>query len=298
MNIGIDLGGSHIGVGLINDGKVEYKVEKDITENEKGKENILKLITTLIEELLEKNNIGKEKIEIIGIACPGIEENGIIRKANNLNIEYFELKKEMETIYPNIKINVRNDAKSAALAEKRYGVLSKYNNAVMLTIGTGIGGAVFCNNELLKGSKSAAFEIGHMTIEKNGRGCSCGNKGCFEAYASITYLKKELINNLNIENDLKGPEVVEVLKQNGEIAEQILDEYIDNLAIGLANIINIFEPQAIALGGSIVYYKDLIMEKLLIKLRKEEYIFNENGIPEILMAELKNDAGMIGSTIL
>ncbi len=298
MNIGIDLGGSHIGIGLIDNGEIKYKLEKDIYENEKGKENILTLINTLINEILQKNNIEKGNIEIIGIACPGIEENGIIKKANNLNIEYFELQTEMQAIYPEVKINVRNDAKSAAIAEKRYGVLSQYDNAVMLTIGTGIGGAVFYNNELLKGNRSEAFEIGHMVIEKNGSTCSCGNKGCFEAYASITCLKQRLVRDLNIDYELAGPAIVEILKQKDIVTEQILDEYIDSLAVGLANIINIFEPQAIALGGSIVFYKDLIMDKLLIKLRKEEYVFNEDAIPDILMAKLNNDAGMIGSTIL
>ena len=297
MNIGIDLGGSHIGVGLINNGKIEYKVEKDLKQEEKGNKYILELITKLIDGVIRESGIKKQEIEVIGIAFPGIVENGVIKKSNNLQIEYIELKKEMEKKYSGIKIIVRNDAKSAALAEKYYGVLKRYEEAIMLTIGTGIGGAVFYNNKLLKSKNSEGYELGHIIIEKNGKQCSCGAKGCFEAYASISNLKREIKCALNTQNELTGVEIVEMLKQNDTKTERVLDEYIDNLAIGIANLINIFEPQAVALGGSIVFYKEIILERLINKLKTEQYVFNKNAIPEVFMAELNNDAGMIGATI-
>ena len=297
MKIGIDLGGSHIGVGIINNGKIEYKVEKDLKQEEKGKDSILELITKLVDGIIRESRIKKEKIEVIGIAFPGIVSEGIIEKSKNLQIEYIELKKEMENKYPGIKIAVKNDAKSAALAEKKYGVLKEYKDAIMLTIGTGIGGAVFYNNELLKSKNSEGYELGHIIIQKDGKQCSCGSRGCFEAYASISNLKKEIINTINTSKELTGVEIVEILKQKQGNTEKVLEEYINNLAIGIANLINIFEPQGIALGGSIVFYKELILEKLIDKLQKEPYVFNKNAMPEILMAELNNDAGMIGSTI-
>lgn len=297
MKIGIDLGGSHIAVGIIEDNKIIYKLEKDLYEKEKGPENITNLIINIVNALTKQNNIKKEEIEIIGIACPGIVENGIVRKATNLSIDKIDFKKELEKEYEGIKINIRNDAKAASIAEKEYGVLNQYQDCIMLTLGTGIGGAVFYNGNLLEGKNSAGYEVGHMIIHKNGKQCSCGAKGCFEAYGAIRNLRKQVEEYIG--EEITGADLVEILKASNkdEIIENMLEEYIDNLAIGISNLSNIFEPEAIALGGSIVYYKDIILEKLEYKLKNEEYIFNKNNIPKILMAKLNNDAGMIGATI-
>ena len=169
----------------------------------------------------------------------------------------------------------------------------------MLTIGTGIGGAVFYNGSLLEGKKSSAFELGHMIINKNGEKCSCNSRGCFEAYASIGNLRKKVQKELKIEKEITGIELVKLLKNEdkNKTIDIILKDYINNLAIGIANLINIFEPEIIALGGSIVYYEDIILQELKDILEKEEYIFNKNNIPKIVMARLNNDAGMIGATI-
>ena len=297
MKIGIDLGGSHIAVGIIQDNKIIYKLEKDLYEKEKGPENITNLIINIVNALIKQNNIKKEEIEIIGIACPGIVEKEIVRKAKNLAIDIIDFKKVLEKEYEGIKINIINDAKAAAIAEKEYGVLTPYQYCIMLTMGTGIGGAVFYNGKLLEGKNSAAFEVGHMIIHKNGRTCSCDSKGCFEAYGAIRNLRKQVEGYLG--KEITGAELVEILKDSNKVVEieEILEEYIDNLAIGLSNLSNIFEPEAIALGGSIVYYKDIILDRLNYKLKNEKYIFNQNNIPTILMAKLNNDAGMIGATI-
>lgn len=299
MKIGIDLGGSHIGVGIIQGGKVVYKVEKDLKDKEKGEENILKLIILEINSIISQNNLKLEEIEKIGISCPGIVEKGVIRRANNLKIEKTEIEDKLKKVFKNINIQVRNDAKCAALAEKEYGTLHGYNDSIMLTIGTGIGGAVFYNGSLLEGKKSSAFELGHMIINKNGEKCSCNSKGCFEAYASIGNLRKKVQKELKIEKEITGVELVKILKNKdkNKTIDIILKDYINNLAIGIANLINIFEPEIIALGGSIVYYEDIILQELKDILEKEEYIFNKNNIPKIVMARLNNDAGMIGATI-
>ena len=297
MKIGIDLGGSHIAVGVIENNKIIYKLEKDLYEKEKGPENKISLIINIVNALIKQNNVEREDVEIIGIACPGIVENEIVRKAKNLAIDQIDFKKELEKEYKGIKISVKNDAKAAALAEKEYGVLHSYSNCIMLTMGTGIGGAVFHNGQLLQGKTSAAFEVGHMIIHKNGKLCSCNSKGCFESYGAIKNLRKQVEEQ--IKQEITGVELVEILNSANKTKEieEILEEYIDNLAIGIANLSNIFEPEAIALGGSIVYYKDIILERLNYKLENEEYIFNKNNIPTILMAKLNNDAGMIGATI-
>lgn len=299
LKIGIDLGGSHIGVGIIEGGEIVYKVEKDLQNYEKGTLNIIELIKKIISAIIKQYNKKIEDIELIGIACPGISENGIITNANNLNIENIDFKKELGKEYKNIKINVRNDAKCAALAEKKYGSLKDVDNAVMLTIGTGIGGAVFYNGQLLHARGSSGYEFGHMIIEKDGKKCSCGSNGCFEAYASIGNFRKEVKENLKIKEDITGKELLEILqnREKEEKVKQLINEYTKNLAIGISSIINIFEPEVIALGGSIVYYKDIILPKLENYLKNENYIFNKERVPKILMAILNNDAGMIGTTI-
>ena len=166
MKIGIDLGGSHIAVGVIQENNIIYKVEKDLSEKEKGTNNIISVIINVVNALIKQNKIKREDIEIIGIAVPGIIENGKVRKANNLHIEEINLKEKFESEFKGIKINILNDAKAAAIAEKMYGELKNYKNCIMLTMGTGIGGAVFYNDKLLQAQNSAGFEVGHMIINK------------------------------------------------------------------------------------------------------------------------------------
>lgn len=298
MKIGIDLGGSHIGVGIVENGEIIYKIEKDLQENEKGTKNIVELIKKIIPEMLKQQNAKIEDIELIGIACPGISEQGKIIKAKNLNIRQIDFKEELGKAYKNVKIIIRNDAKSAAIAEKMYGSLKLYDNSIMLTIGTGIGGAVFYNGELLQARGSSGYEFGHMIIEKNGKKCSCGSKGCFEAYGSIGNFRKVVREALQIEQEITGRDLLEILQKRGNERklELLINEYAKNLAIGIASICNIFEPEVIALGGSFVYYKDIILPKLENYLKEENYIFNKSRMPKILLASLNNDAGMIGAT--
>ena len=298
MKIGIDLGGSHVGVGIVQDGEIVYKIEKDLMDNEKGTKNIVELIKRIIPAMLRQHNAQIEDLELIGIACPGISESGKIIKAKNLNIRQIDFKEELGKAYKDVKVVIRNDAKSAAIAEKIYGSLKPYDNAVMLTIGTGIGGAVFYNGKLLQARGSSGYEFGHMIIERNGKKCSCGSNGCFEAYASIGNFRKKVRAELGIEQEITGKDLLELLQSRGNErkVELLINEYARNLAIGIASICNIFEPEVVALGGSIVFYKDIVIPRVESYLRNENYVFNKTRIPVILMATLNNDAGMIGAT--
>ena len=300
MKIGVDIGGSHVGIGLINEnGTILAKEELELNNRSKEENYSKKLVATIIElitKVLEKQKTDINKISLIGIAVPGTVSDTHIIQANNLHIKNFNIVSEVNK-YFNIKVMLRNDAKCAAIAEKEYGSLKKYDDAVFLTIGTGIGGAVFLKGRLLKPKKYEGFEIGHMVIEKNGRKCNCGRKGCFERYASMKALKHMAEKEFE-RTDLTGIELKEMfeLQEFSERANKVIDEYIENLALGIANLINIFEPETISIGGSIVYFKDIILEKLKIKLKEEGTLFNEH-MPNIIMAKLKNDAGIIGSVI-
>ena len=301
MKIGIDIGGSHLGIGLINsNGKIIAKEEKDMHNNAKNKnygEQLVEAIIELITKILEKKKIKIQEISLIGIAVPGTVSNTHIIKADNLHIQNFNIVSEINK-YFNIPIYLRNDAQCAAIAEKEYGGLKKYDDALFLTIGTGIGGAVFLGGKLLRPKKYEGFEIGHIVIEKNGIQCNCGRQGCFEKYASMKALKDTVQKEFNREN-LTGRELKEILidENNKPKTDVIINEYIENLSLGLANLINIFEPETISIGGSFVHYKDLMLDKLIKKLNEKNMLFNNNGAPKIVMAKLKNDAGIIGSVI-
>ena len=301
MKIGIDIGGSHVGVGLVDRaGKIILKKEKDLVaalQKKDYNEILINTIVNLITNILDEGKIDISQIELIGIAVPGTVSDTEIIKAENLHIRNFDIVSEINK-YFNIPIQLRNDAKCAAVAEKMYGSLEKYEDAVFLTIGTGIGGAVFMGDKLLKPKQYEGFEIGHMIIKKGGIKCNCGNLGCFERYESIRVLK-EKISKL-YKKDISSIELKEILlnMSKNEKVQRIVEEYIDNLSIGLANLINIFEPEVISIGGSFVYYKEQLIDMITLKIKNENLLFNDRSIPKIVTAKLKNDAGIVGSVVI
>lgn len=300
MKIGIDVGGSHIGLGIINkEGDILIKIEKDYEKVETDMSKvIISTIIELIQNILEKEELKEKKIEKIGIAFPGTVSNGVVVKSDNLGIKNFNIVEELKKEF-NCEINLQNDAKCAAVAEKEFGSLKEYDDSLFLIIGTGVGGAVFLNGKLLKPKRYSAFEVGHMVIIKNGEECGCKRKGCFEAYGSIKRLKQKIQKEFNLSN-INGKEIKNFMIKNkdNEKLTHIIDTYIENLTIGIANLINIFEPQAICIGGSFAHYKDILLEKLKNKLEEKTELFNKGELPKIVIASLKNDAGIIGATII
>lgn len=300
MKIGVDIGGSHIGIGLINEnGTIIAKEEKDIANRQKNESYgtiLVQTIIDLITTILEKSKMKIQDISLIGIAVPGTVSNTEIIKADNIHIKNFDIVSEINK-YFNIPVSLRNDAKCAAIAEKEHGGLKKYDDALFLVVGTGIGGAVFLNGNLLKPKKYEGFEIGHIVIEKDGLQCNCGRKGCFEKYASMKAFKDSIIKEFGLDDDIGGKEIKEFIEKNPEKSEKIIDEYIENLSIGIANLINIFEPEIVSIGGGFVYFKDIFLDKLTKKLNQGNLLFNPNNVPKIVAAKLKNDAGIIGSVI-
>ncbi len=293
MKIGIDIGGSHIGIGLLNDeNQIIKKIEKDITYDEQTKKNLINYIEKIIDELIQENDVN-----FIGIVTPGILKNGMALNLVNLGIEKLDFN-NLISKYSNIVVKLKNDSKSAGLAEKQYGALKEYNDAVFLCLGTGIGSAVFLNNKLLINNRNTGFELGHMIINKDGIKCNCGKRGCFETYCSIKRFKERIRDVLDMGN-CSPQELLEIIQKekNNEKVKQIIDEYIENMIVGLSNIIDIFNPEAICLGGSFVFFRDIFYEKLVVEMNNRKYVFDKNNIPKILLAELKNDAGIIGAVL-
>lgn len=302
MRVGIDIGGSHIGIGIINNGEIIKIEERNLTRQDRSniKENIVKIIIELLNKLIEESNTDINDIEFIGIASPGTIKDNKIKQATNLGLENFDLISELQK-FINIPMQLKNDAKCAALAEKHYGNMRDYNDCVFLCIGTGIGGAVFLNGEMLEAKRASGFELGHIVINKGGRQCTCGKRGCFETYASIKAFRNKIAEVLDIDNDFSGQYLREnLLDFNNEKIKEVIDQFVEDLSIGICNFIDIFEPEIIVLGGSFSYYEGNPVYKMLVeKINEKTSRFNGKIIPapKIELAKLKNDAGIIGATI-
>ena len=303
MKIGIDIGGSHIASGIVSDkGLLIDKITRDISSaniktEDQAQKLIIKTIDEEIEELLERNNYHTKDIKIIGLAVPGSPSKTAIINTVNLHIKKFEIAKILKEKY-GVEVKLKNDGKCAGVAEKKFGALKQYDNCIFLCIGTGVGSAVFYNGRLLQPKNYPGFEFGHMIINKNGNKCKCGKKGCFETYASMKKFKNSAIKKLNLKKNIESDELQKYLRKeiNSDKVKQFIDEYIDNLSIGISNIINIFEPEAICFGGSFSYYEDIFLPRLKVNLKK--YVFNKDAKYDLICAELKNDAGIIGAVEL
>lgn len=296
MKIGIDMGGSHVAIGIVNEnGKIIEKFEKDIkTVGDQAKAEISTYIIEIISKIKENHNIEK-----IGIGSPGTPRDGVLTNLINLKIKEFYISSILMEHF-DIPVLLKNDAKCAGLAEKTYGALKEYQDAVFLCLGTGIGASVFMNGKELKPIQNPGMEIGHMVIDKNGIKCNCGKTGCFETLCSVKRLKDKLIDEMNLSKEVSSKELLEILKWRAkeENIKKILEEYIDNLNIGLSNIIDIFAPQAICLGGGFVYFEEILYKPFLEKYYNERKSFYKDRIPDIKLALLGNDAGIIGATIV
>lgn len=298
MKIGIDIGGSHIGIGVVDRfGKLIEK--KEIRILKENKNNIKNFIEDFLVENIKKF-ILKYQIDFIGIASAGTIKDGIILESVNLKFKNYNIVQNLTNkigtkSLNNISCAVKNDAQCAALAEKKYGSLKEDADAIFLTIGTGIGGAVFYNNQLAKSDDISYFEFGHMILKPNGKKCNCGKKGCFEKYASMKTLKNTLREQLELDSNTSGKELLDIINKNSDnvIIKNIINQYINYLSIGISKLIEKFKIENISIGGSFVYFKDIFLNKL------EKELFNKIGKKvNIKIATLGNDAGIIGSTLI
>ena len=274
--------------------------ERNLTREDRinVKESIVRIIIELLNRVIEEANVDLNDIEFIGIASPGTISDNIIKQATNLGLENFDLIAELQK-YINLPMQIKNDSKCAALAEKHYGAMRDYEDGVFLCIGTGIGGAAFLNGEMLVPKRFSGFEFGHMGINKGGRQCSCGKRGCFETYASIRAFRNKIAEVLDIDNDFSGQYLREqLLDFNNEKIEEVVEQFIEDLSIGICNLIDIFEPEIVVLGGSFSYYEgNPVYDRLVEKISQKNSRFNNMAMPKIELAKLKNDAGIIGATI-
>ena len=217
----------------------------------------------------------------------------------NLGLDKLDIAKSLKKEF-DLEIKIKNDAKCAGIAESMYGSTKSAQDNIYLCLGTGIGGAAFLNNKLVEPKYRSGMEFGHMIIEKDGRECKCGSKGCFETYCSMKVLKREIIETLELdENETSANIVNEIRKHINDLRiKPLIEEYIDYLAIGISNLINIFEPEIVCIGGSFVFIGDLIIPRLKKEINDKGLLFNSRKEIEIVLASLGNDAGIIGAASL
>lgn len=292
MKIGIDIGGSHIGIGVVNRyGKIVQKKEiRILKENKNNVENFIEEF--LVENI--KTYTDKYKIESIGISSAGRIKNNIILHAANLGFQNYNIVKKLkDKLNKDIDIFVKNDAICAAMAEKQYGILMEKENAMFMVLGTGIGGTIIKDNKIIKQEDVNYISFGHIMLKEKGIKCNCGKIGCFERYASIKVLKDNLRQRLGLDKYISGEKIVEIIRQNpdNKIIKSTIDEYINNLVEGILILTDIFNINYIVLGGGFVYYKDFLLEKL------ENELYKRNKI-NVTISKLGNDAGIIGATLI
>ena len=302
--IGVDVGGMSIKAGAVDlNGKILLK-DKVVTDG-KHVDVFLKDIKELLVKIINECKEKELDVQGIGFGVPGMVDNkkGLINKMANIGGRDVPLKDYLKDL--NLPIYLSNDANVAALGEQRFGVAKGMQNVVLLTLGTGIGGGLILNGKLYEGNEGKGAELGHVCLILNGRSCGCGRKGCFEKYASMKVFKNNLRKELNLDEKTSGKDLLNIIRESSKnkeskkykVIEKVIDKYINYLALGLANLINIFEPEAIGIGGSFVYFEEELLGRLKEKLLEKNMLFNPRENIVIETAILGNDAGIIGSTI-
>lgn len=304
--IGVDLGGTNIAVGLVDEKHQIVARLATPTNADRPYDEIVKDIALTVQKLIEDNNISMDEIKYIGLGAPGILDNekGTITDNSNIHWENYPIKERLQN-YIDKPIFLGNDANVATWAEYINGCGKNTENFIMLTLGTGVGGGIIINGKLITGSHSIGAEVGHFIFKAGGNKCGCGNQGCIEAYCSATALIKMALKDLDEHTDsviakeerVSARTVIEAAKAGDEYGVQLFEEYTDNLAQVLASIINFLDPDIIALGGGVANAGEFLLAPVRKKMINYT-VFPSLVQTQILKAEMGNDAGIIGAASL
>ena len=294
VRIGIDIGGTDTKIGLVD---VHQKLIDAVcipTEAEKPVKEVIQKVGERALELLEKNGIPMDQCVGAGIGVPGTVDRkaGVVRYSNNIRWEEVRLTDEIGKYLP-IPVEIANNADCAALGEAVAGAGKECSDVVMLTLGTGVGGGIILDGEIYEGRGMGGSELGHMVIVENGEPCTCGRRGCLEAYVSITALKREAYRAAGKEMDQE--EIFALAEQGDPEMKKVVDTYIRRLGLGIVNIVNIFRPQLVLLGGDIPKQGEALLSPLRRIVEEECFGGVKGDVPEIEEAILGREAGMIGA---
>ncbi len=311
--IGIDLGGTNIAAGLVDEnykivrkGSIETKASRDA-------DDIVRDMASLCLRLCEEQGVKIDEVSNVGIATPGTADRatGVVRYANNLPFVNYPIADKLKSFLGVKSVVIANDADAAAYGEMVAGAGKGHKNFIMATLGTGVGGGIVVNGQLYSGYDYAGGELGHMVIEHGGVQCSCGRKGCWEAYSSATGLIRMTKEKMEERKDsamweyvdgdiskVNGRTAFDCMRKGDAAAKEVVDTYLSYLATGTVNIINIFQPSVMAFGGGVANEKDNLIVPLTELVKKEVYGGSRNKGAVLKSAELGNDAGIIGAAAL
>lgn len=304
----IDVGGTTIKGGIVDtDNNILFSSWVK-TRTFDGSITLAENIMSLVSNLEETSNLPVSKAKGIGIGVPGIiSEAGVVCRSANLNLNQYPLKAELEKILT-IPVKIANDACVAGLAENAFGAGKDFNNYLMLTLGTGIGGEIFIDGKPLRLTRCFSSEMGHMKITDRNIRCGCGEYGCFESVASTIALERQTREAMEKNKDSKMWEKYNLETVNGKTvfefkdidktAATVFKNYIKYLGTGVANLINILSPEAVIIGGAVSAQKDNLTTPLKEYVYSHIYTRNERPYPEILNAKASGNAGILGSKCL
>lgn len=312
--IGIDFGGTNIACGIVDvQGKLLMK-KSCKTQATRSADLIMKDMANLVDEVIAAFGCGKEQIAFCGIAAPGIanSETGIIEYSCNLpSFLNFNIVEDLKARTGIAKIGLENDANCAAKGEAEAGAARGVKDSVFITLGTGVGGGVILDGKVFHGFNFAGAELGHVVIEKDGQPCSCGRRGCWEAYSSATALVRMTREEMQACKDSKmwqlcggdeervdGRTAFDAMRQGDEAAKRVLARFTSYLGCGITNMVNIFQPEILSVGGGISAEGETLLAPVREILEKEQYSRVCEKKTILKKAELGNDAGIIGAALL
>ncbi len=297
MIIGIDVGGTNLKLGVIDKNKI---IERIVLPTDKN--DVVSQLILNAHKLIDKYKLDDSSLKGIGVGCPGIIIDGVVRKSANLNLFNCNLQSILTDEFK-CKVAVKNDADMATLGEQMLGGAKGAKNVIMLTIGTGVGGGIIINNTLYEG-RGGAGELGHVTMYKDGIECNCGRKGCAEKYLSAIALsnraKVEMkLNNIPFDKnaEVKASYLVSQTDLGVAWAKKVIDEYAEDLSEYVLNLCNIFRPDTILIGGGLSYAPSII-DKVASLCKIKHFGYPNSQEVCISSAKLGNDAGILGALIV
>lgn len=310
--IGIDLGGTNIAVGVVDE---NYKIVSKAKRKTVVTDNPIRIIDDMAEtakEAVLNADLKLSDIKGCGVGAPGSVDciNGILYAAHNIRINDLNIKKLMEERL-NVPTLVANDANAAALGEMLAGAGKGADNFVIITLGTGVGGGVIMNGKMLVGHNFAGGELGHIMLIHNGEPCTCGRKGCWETYASATALIRQTKRKMeempdsvmwsladnNLDN-VDGRTAFDAMRKGDKAGKEVVDQYIEYIAAGVTDIVNIFQPEILTIGGGISKEEEALIKPITEYVNREIYSAGTGKLTKINVAQLGNDAGIIGAAFL
>ncbi len=304
---GIDLGGTNIAAGIINDKNELISYFTTPTLPARGAEAVAADMAMAVEKALEKAGLSKEDLVQVGIGAPGTcdVKGGVVYRSYSMNWTDVPIC-AMVGKYFGVPVKVDNDANCAALGEAKAGAGKGCENVVLITIGTGIGSGIIINGKIYSGLKGAGAEMGHMTLKMDGGECLCGRRGCFDYYAAATALirqakeaaAKHPESSLNSLEVIDGKAVFDAADAGDRTAAEVIDTYISYLSEGVCDVVNALAPEKVIIGGGISRQGERLLAPVREYVRTHAFDKRPEAIPGIVCATLGNEAGIVGAALL